>query len=298
MIPLLGALACSIAIAAAMGGCKSSLKTADTSEARGGKTVVTHDPVDTMLAQLDPEFTITHTHGRTYLLSFAVGAGGASGSPSVATVRRIVSFSVQIFAPDGKQLASLATQDINTSGMPNTETNQISLTAAGGVEWEATSDLAPGTYAVMSLQSDRGSVVRRLGFPGAELEAPSARKSIVMTLESEDRAGGVEFILTARRVAQGPDDEYLPSGEKFRIELRSSVNETIWSSSDGKMFTMAIGPVEPDEVGEEVVYRVLWDGRSDLTHSRATPGSYTIMATIPAKPTPYILREEFTWSGR
>lgn len=289
------------AIGLGAGGCKSS-QNSDMAEAGAlptAKMIVPPDSVDPALERIEPQFAVTHLADRRYSLSFRGGAGGRSNSEGMNALHSITSLSFQIYAPDGRQLGSVATQDITTSGVANSETNEASLTAFGGVEWESPGAISPGTYAIAVLRSDRGALARRVEFPGNGAQSPAAaEKSVDMKLDVRSTSGGVEFTLTARRVSPGPEEEYLPSGEKYRIELRSDVGETIWSSSHGKVFTMALGPMQPGEVGSEVTYREYWNGKDQLTRMAVPPGVYRIIATLPAQPTPYILREEFTWSGR
>ncbi len=281
-----------------IGGCRSS-QTYEGGEMASAASVIPPDSVDSELEKIDPQFTITRISERRYSLRFRGSGGGASQSASLNALHSLASLSFQIYAPNGRQLASIATQEINTSGTANTETEQTSLTAFGGVEWDSPEPLAPGTFAIAILRSDHGALARRVEFPGSDGASPAASAaSVAMLLDVRSSGSGVEFTLTARRAAQGPADEYLPSGEKYRIELRNDVGETIWSSSTGKVFTMAIGPMAPGPVGSEVKYREFWNGRDEQTRMATPPGVYRIIATIPAKPTPYILREEFTWSGR
>jgi hypothetical protein len=278
-------------------GCKGSMQTADSTDARGAKGVATQDPVDSALERLDPRFTITQLDARRYSLNFTAGAGGAASSPAMIAIRSINSLAVQIYSGDGTQLASLATQDVNTSGTVNTAGGGASVMAYGGIEWVPEKPIQAGTYALMSIRSEKGAFSRRVDFPARPIAARPA-DILAMSIESSDRAGGVEFALEVRRLLPAPEGEYLATGETFRIELLNDVGETIWSSSRGKMFTQNIGSVEPSAVGATVTHRAPWDGRDYTTRGKAAPGVYRIVATIPARPTPYIIREEFTWSGK
>lgn len=121
---------------------------------------------------------------------------------------------------------------------------------------------------------------------------------LAITLDVRTRTVGLEFLVRVERVAEAPEGEYLPSGENIRIEIENELGEQFWSSSAGKMFTQAITPVQPIRVGEFADYREYWDGRNTITGGRLTQGRYRVILTIPAKPKPYILREEFTWSGK
>lgn len=120
---------------------------------------------------------------------------------------------------------------------------------------------------------------------------------LTITLDVRTRTVGLEFLIRVERVAEAPEGEYLPSGENIRIEIENELGEQFWSSTAGKMFTQAISPVQPIRVGEFADYREYWDGQNTITGGRLTQGRYRAIVTIPAKPKPYILREEFTWSG-
>lgn len=301
LLTFAGMISLMVAISWITTGCKGSIQTADSTGADIPDGAVPSEPIDSALDKLNPQFAVTPLGGRRYSLTFVVGAGGPPSSPGMAAIRSINSLAAQIYSADGTQLASLATQDVTISGTGNAANGTQSLMASGGIEWSAEKNVEPGTYAIMMAHTEKGVVMRRLSFPssdGAEAKKPVAGKILHMWVESNDRAGGVEFTLHVSRLAPGPEGEYMPSGEKFRIELENSVGETIWSSSRGKSFTQAIGEVEPIGVGEEVTYRILWDGRDRTSAAKAPPGVYRIVATIPAKPTPYTIREEFTWSGR
>lgn len=288
-----------LAAGTGMAGCRSS-QSSENNDPPTARSVVPPDSVDPALALLDPEFTISSISEGRYALNFRAGAGGTGSSPSMAALHSLNSVSFQIYAPNGDQLASIATQDITTSGTANAETGSASLTAFGGVEWEPGTPLLPGTYAIAILRSNDGAFARRIDFPGAgsAMTPAQARASIDIAVETRSRGGGVEFLVTATRISPGPAEEYLPSGEKYRIEIRDDVGETIWSSSTGKVFTQALVPMDPGPVGDDVTYREFWDGRNELTRLPVPPGRYRLVITIPAHPTPYISRQEFTWSGR
>ena len=121
---------------------------------------------------------------------------------------------------------------------------------------------------------------------------------IALTLDVRSRIVGLEFLVRVERLANAPEGEYLPSGENIRIEIENELGEQFWSSSLGKMFTQAVAPVEPIRIGEFADYREYWDGQNTITGGRLPQGSYRVIVTIPAKPKPYILRENFTWGGK
>jgi len=285
-----------LAACALAAGCASPLKLAgDGREAE--KEAIGSDPVDVALQAQEPDFYVNYaggTPGDDYTIGFSVGSSPAS--------QRIRSFEARIFNAYGSRLAQITTDRIDASGTANGSTGTVSGMIYGSTAWSA--DVGAGTYAVLLLRTDSGVVARYVPFPGGEQAAAPTREAalheriLAMVLTSERRGSGTEFRLSVRRIAAPPDGEYLPSGEKFRIDVIDGSGRTVWSSSNGRSFTQAIGSVDPAEVGAETEYRAMWDGRDDLAHGRAAPGTYRIVATIPAKPTPYILREEFTWSGR
>lgn len=282
---------------ALISGCGSS-QSARSNDIPTERTVVPADSLDPELEALNPDFTITRPGEGGFILNFRAGGGGVPGSPVMNALNRLSSVGFQIYAPDGRQLASVATQEINTSGIANAENGQASLTAFANIEWEPSEPLIPGTFAIAILRSDRGALARRVEFPSIPAQnAADAAASIDIRVEVQERVGGVEFVLIARRIAPGPEEEYISSGEKYRIEIQSDVGETIWSSSTGRFFTQALVPMKPGPVGDEARYREFWDGRNELTRLPVPPGVYRLTATIPAVPRPYIIREEFTWSG-
>lgn len=254
---------------------------------------VTTDIIDPELEDLDPIFTVTQV-GEKYVLAVQASASGLSGSPAMTALRSIRSITFQIYSNDDDLADELTTEEFTTSGVMNAESGESSLTGSASVTWEG--NPGPDAYAIMIAHTPHGYVTRRTPFPSGSGSA-SATSSIELDLELEDRGPGVEFILTARRVAAGPAGEYLPSGEQFRIEIQNDVGETIWSTSQGRAYTQSTGPVEPQAVGEQKIYRVFWDGRSDLSRTTLSPGRYRIVARIPARPQPYMLREELNWSG-
>jgi hypothetical protein len=283
----------------ALAACSSSK---NSTSSQGGSTpstklAVPNDSLDATLDALNPEFTINPIGPGRYSLNLMVGAGGTPDSPPLGALRSIASVDFRVFAPDGRLLGSKSTSEVPTSGTMNRETGEASVIASTFVHWTADEPVAPGSYAVMTIHTRNGIVVRRQEF-AVEPPRKIGSQPIAMSLDVENRGPGVEFLLTVERVAPAPEGEYLPSGEHYRIEIESSVGETLWSSSYGKVFIQSIGSVEPANVGEKVEYRVLWDGISTTWHKPLEPGTYRIIATIPAKPKPYVLREEFTWSGR
>jgi len=276
--------------------CKNTSSVTSDREGKAAKVAVPDDSLDAALDALDPDLVVAR-NADGYYLGMVAGAGGTYDSPAMAALRSIGSAAFAVYSPDDELIESQSTDALVSSGLPGGNGADASLTMTAGITWEPRGSVAPGTYVVMTVRSPNGIVRRRMPIVEAPVDRAPASRSIVMSLDTRDRDGGVDFILTVERVAPPPPGEYLPSGERYRIDIYGRSGETVWSSSSGRMFTQAIASVLPKEVGERIEYREFWDGRNVLTHARLDPGTYRIVATIPAKPTPYILREEFTWSG-
>ncbi|MDB5035051.1 MAG: Intracellular proteinase inhibitor [Chlorobi bacterium] len=286
-------------LALSAAACHGSQSVARNEEAgqTAGKIIDANGHIDSALAALDPQFYVSPNEDTAgYVLGFSVGGGGSPDSPEMTALRSIRRFTAGIYGADGAEIAHLTTDDIGRSG-----------TASGGdgsVMVYARTAWAPkngnGAWALMSIETDRGSVTRRVAFPGTGADASQTRKNspLEMSLDAEPRGNSMEFVLTVRRTAAAPEGEYRPNGEQYRIEIMDDGGEVIWSSSRGLMFSQMVGEIAPKKVGEEITYRAIWSGLDYRTHERAAPGRYRIIATLPAKPAPYILREELTWSGR
>lgn len=281
------ALACTLLAAS----CKSS-DTTTTHTPEGTGRVLKTDPV---LDKMKPEFIVNHLGGDKYYLGFNLGAGGLPGSPTLTALRGVTLATFVISAPDGAKLDSLATADIPSSGVANATNGEVSVTASGGVTWQAPRRIESGTTVELTLYGTNGTA-RRTATINSDITPKTPQPSVTLVIETQKVGKFTEFLVTARRVSAPPDGEYLPSGEKIRVELEDGAGQTVWSSSDGKMFTAVIGTVEPQTVGTEYKYRVLWDGRGSLTKQILPTGTYRVTATIPSKPKPYVVREEFSWS--
>jgi hypothetical protein len=189
-------LAVVIVLAGVIAGCSGS--TNGTRTRQPGEKVAT-DSIDPALEALDPAFHVIPA-GDRIALSMEVHASGASGSPRMQALRSIRSVTFRIYSPDGTLLDEMTTEEVTTSGVMNAETNESSITGSAGVTWEGAP--AAGSYAVMTVRSGKGSINRQAAMPAATA-AGGPGKSIEMGLEVNDRGHGVEFVLTARRVAPG-----------------------------------------------------------------------------------------------
>jgi hypothetical protein len=244
---------------------------------------------------LNPQFNVVPAPGGGYTFIFSAGASGTSDSPDMRALRSINSVTFTVYAPDGRAYDSLTTNDVPTSGVQNSG-GGASLTATASAEWRPSDAPPPGTRVIARAYATDGVIVRMAEVPPLPPTATTRRDRLILELDVEERGGMTEFILTVERLAPPMPDEYLPSGERYRIELFDQGGQRVWSSSSGQMYTQALGPVVPEKVGERVVYRAMFDGMSDETHARLEPGRYRIVATVPAQPRPYVIREELTWS--
>lgn len=288
MISLLCTFLSALAVSLSSGACKSSTRTVQQEPRQ-----IPASEQDAAIAALAPKITVDPT-ADGYTFSLMIGAGSPA---SLATVHSLRFFSVAIYDRDNARVDSATNEEILTSGTMSSETHQASITAFSTITRHPARDPGEGAYAIATVGSAKGSFATRLALPAVR-PSPKPTKPIVMTLDVQSRAAQAEFILRVQRVGPAPDGEYLPTGERFRIVLQDAVGDMVWSSSAGMAFTQMVGVVEPTEVGKEIEYRAVWNGRDQRTHMLAGPGTFRVTATIPAKPTSYVLREEFTWSGR
>jgi hypothetical protein len=294
IISILVALA---ALCSCTGSSNSTTRT-DTQDTITTKVTVSRDSLDEELDRINPQFVITNNGPGQYYFAMLTGGGGKPEGQRMATLRGIRTVMFQVYTPENRMVGMAATDEIISSGVMNSETNEASLSITASIQWTAPEPLPAGSYAIMTVISAHGQIKRRHAMPFAEETVKHGSNILNMWLESRDQGPGVEFILHVERLAAAPSGEYLPSGEQYRIELESEVGETLWSSSHGMAYVQSIGAVQPAEIGKSVEHHASFDGRNQLTNTRLAPGRYRIVATIPAKPQPYILREEFTWSGQ
>lgn len=290
------------------GGCRSTQQAADkpADSAQTRRTI----EVDSDLEALSPQFAVSQLMGGGYSFSFSVGAGGPGSSPGLAALRRLTAFTVEVFDPTGGRADSLATEEINTSGTMNSETQETSLAAFGGLEWYPKRQPPVGTYGVVTIYTERGICQRTLylhgqteSFKPRQQPQPPQRKTptepLKLELTAEETEGNMEFKLKVTRQAKAPDGEYLPSGELYVFEVvNSSGFGIIWSTSSELAFVDMISKVAPEEIGKSVEYRAIWNGTSGRTKQALPSGSYTVVARIPSQPSPYEVRKEFIWRGR
>lgn len=256
-----------------------------------------------MYESLHPAFDAVPNGDGSFSFIFSAAASGTSDSPQMRLMRGISSVTFTVHDGSGMAIDSITTTDIPASGVQGEDGN-ASLTATARVSWRPASPPMPPMQVVMRAVGTEGVIVRvaelpvAVGIDAGGGRGATRRERLALSLEMEPRGGAMEFVLGVERVAPAGADEYLPSGERFRIEIFGESGELIWSSSAGQMFTQALGPVVPTEVGERTTYRTIFHGRNNDTHEPLAPGVYRVVATIPAQPVPYVLREELSWSGR
>jgi len=89
------------------------------------------------------------------------------------------------------------------------------------------------------------------------------------------------------------EEEYLPSSEEIRAGIFSPKGKLLWESSYDINYTMQVGVVKPEKIGNAKIYSVFWNG---LTNDRLKMPSrdYRLKLFIPANPNPYYIMKEFT----
>ena len=261
-------------------GCGGSKAVGNSYLKRIGKTPF---DIDSSIHALRPEIVVEPTIGRELYLGVKIGSDGRS------TVD-ISSASFITFDLDGDIIDSLFTDRVDKSGIA---TSPGSSMTRAGVNWTPPSGIDKEFRLVVILNAPERMWLREVL---ATLPPPVDAEPIELTLTVDEVDRGLDFLLRAERVTETDGAEYLPSGERFRIEIFDGPTR-IWSSSDDQMFTQATTTVEPEEVGDVVTYRTSWQGmRSDGIPVKS--GAYTIVATIPAIPHAYTVRKEIRWTAR
>lgn len=244
---------------------------------------------------LNPQVDVIKNSDGTYTFTFSASASGTPDAPRMSALRGITRATFAVRDRSGNALDSLTTTDIPTSGVTND--GVASLTATASVNWRPRTPPSHGSTVVLRTEGTHGTLVRAVDLPDWASPPMDSPTPLALSLDLRELGRSVEFQFNVRRVAVARPGEFLPSGERYRIELIDDANNVVWSSSANKMFTQAVTAVFPENVGEEVTYREVFDGTSDETRGRLAPGRYRVVATVPSKPQPYVLREEFTWGG-
>ena len=243
--------------------------------------------LDTNIAALNPEIAVQPNDDGSIYLGVLIGVGERERSSRLGTISELKSFTFITFNLDGEMMDSLYTDDITRSGLGGRAT---SLMASAGTTWNP-SDFSSKKFRLVTLiRTESGLWLKEVA---ATLPEMAEVDPIVLNLTSEKKSEGVEFTLTAKRVSEPLVTEQLSTSETHRIDIYDGPI-LVWSSSDGQMFAQVISTVEPSKVGETTTYKVLWNGKTRT--GNAKNGTYTVAATIPAKPNPYTVRKEFLWN--
>lgn len=100
-----------------------------------------------------------------------------------------------------------------------------------------------------------------------------------------------KFELKVQRI-KSADGEYLPNSEDFRVEIYDNELNLIFSSNFEQNYMMAIGKVEPVEVGETKSYAFEWNYLSNFS-KQVSKGKYLAKLIIPAEPENYFVDIDF-----
>lgn len=277
-----------------VGGCASAQKAA----LKG--TVLDKTAIEAQttpaLEVLRPALDVTKNSNGTYDFTFSASASGGADTPPMQALRSIRRVSFVVRDRSGNAVDSMQTTDIPTSGIATSD-GGAALTAVARIIWAPRTIPPYNCDVIARAECPVGTMLRMEELPAAAAPARPIHEMLTISLDVEQRGSMVEFVMSVERNSAASPDEFLPSGETYRIEVFGNGGLPIWSSSAGQMFIQAIGPVVPEGVGEKVTYRAMFDGMNDETHARLAPGTYRVVATVPAKPKPYVLREEFTWGG-
>jgi len=256
-------------------------------EAKGILTLIPRRNADSRLAASAPQFTVTSYTDSSIGLFFTLSGGGYDLRSVKAT----------LYGSEGDRLATAQTTDISTSGTMNRETGTPSVTTYGHVMLDPVpAPHAAGTRVVIEFLTATEEAVWTIHLDSARAGDRTDRHAVGIlefTLVTERSAMGIVFQLMVRRTGAGRPSEYMPTSERCRFQVYDPHGAELWNSSANVMFAQVIGDVEPSAIGDTTRYRAIWDGINHTTSKPAEPGRYTVRATIPAKPVPYIHTEEF-----
>ena len=121
--------------------------------------------IDSALVRLRPQLWISQTGVNSYQLGMTVGAGGASDSPAMTTLRTIQAVQFDIYGPDRRLIATQKSESILSSGVKNPETGEESITTFTSVRYTPSTPPANGAYAIMTVIGTNGVATQRASFP-------------------------------------------------------------------------------------------------------------------------------------
>lgn len=244
---------------------------------------------DEHLVKSDPLFTVTSFKDSSLGIYMTLAGGGFD----------IRSMTVRIVGKDGREIASGTTVEITSSGTMNIETKQASITTYASVQLSGPIVLSQETALWVEMISGSGGARWELTKTDQATNgtvSTNGRLKLFLDVGSVD--DGTRFALRVERLKPAAENEYLPSAEEVRFQVRDPAGRTIWDSSDGMMFAQVIGTVRPAAVGATVTHETVWNGLKSTTRKPAAAGTYTVVASIPSRPLPYFIQKEFSYSGR
>jgi hypothetical protein len=255
--------------------------------ARSGGAVA----VDDDLYRLSPTLTVLPLEAGQWGFEFTLASDASSLAMARAAAERITAVSFVVYAGGGARFDSLSRRwvTIDSSAPPPGGSLVVAYTAA---KWVPVGLPRGDEYVIMSVWTDRGVYVRTGSLFGQTLAIDDS--TLVLRMRAEPDAGGLRFVLDARRTAPMRAGEYRTSREPHVLRIVDADGETVWSSatSPGAVF---VGPVLPDAVGTTFTHEVRFDGIDRRTGSRLKAGRYTLVGEVPAWPRSYTIQQELVW---
>jgi hypothetical protein len=168
------------------------------------------------------------------------------------------------------------------------------------IESSGTSHSSPTSIVRCRLPQELDTASLRIGlelgsiftvYPAVISSPDTSALSLVPFIQRAD-SSYVTLGVTARR-NRLVDGEYLPSSEDLRVTVRRGL-DVVWQSQTGLAFLTVVMPVRPEQIGEQSVYSVDWNG-NDADGMPLPAGEYTAELVIPSRPAPYHTQLTFTW---
>lgn len=107
------------------------------------------------------------------------------------------------------------------------------------------------------------------------------------------KTGATKYVFGTVAIRQKVvDDEYIPSSEDFRAEIFNFKGKALWTSNYRKNYMTMIQQVQPLAVDSAYLYTITWNGRQNRKREMDAR-DYKLRLTIPSKPKPYIIMQEF-----
>lgn len=103
----------------------------------------------------------------------------------------------------------------------------------------------------------------------------------------EDKNNSFLLTLVTKRLAEAPEEEYVPNAMTCEFLIYNQTNELVWQSSYEKKYTMVVGKVLPTEVGAEYSCGEFFLGEGNVRKGVLSAGVYHVVARIPSSPKEY-----------